>query len=96
MKSNENISEILIDLVREVKELKQKVDSLSSAEVNQPTKRKKIMNTGQVCLLLDKAPLTIYRMLKRGELTGYKKGREWYFYEEEVISMLERGRSRVG
>lgn len=96
MQSNENISEILIDLVREVKELKQKVDSLSSAEVNQPTKRKKIMNTGQVCLLLDKAPLTIYRMLKRGDLTGYKKGREWYFYEEEVISMLERGRSRVG
>lgn len=96
MHSNENISEILIDLVREVKELKQKVDSLSSAEVNQPTKRKKIMNTGQVCLLLDKAPLTIYRMLKRGDLTGYKKGREWYFYEEEVISMLEKGRSRVG
>jgi hypothetical protein len=96
MQSNENISEILIDLVREVKELKQKVDSLSSTEVNQPTKRKKIMNTGQVCLLLDKAPLTIYRMLKRGDLTGYKKGREWYFYEEEVISMLERGRSRVG
>jgi hypothetical protein len=96
MQSNENISEILIDLVREVKELKQKVDSLSSAEVNQPTKRKKIMNTGQVCLLLDKAPLTIYRMLKRGDLTGYKKGREWYFYEEEVISMLEKGRSRVG
>ena len=87
MQSNENISEILIDLVREVKELKQKVDSLSSAEVNQPTKRKKIMNTGQVCLLLDKAPLTIYRMLKRGDLTGYKKGREWYFYEEEVISI---------
>lgn len=96
MQSNENISEILIDLVREVKELKQKVDSLLSAEVNQPTKRKKIMNTGQVCLLLDKAPLTIYRMLKRGDLTGYKKGREWYFYEEEVISMLEKGRSRVG
>ena len=96
MQSNENISEILIYLVREVKELKQKVDSLSSAEVNQPTKRKKIMNTGQVCLLLDKAPLTIYRMLKRGDLTGYKKGREWYFYEEEVISMLEKGRSRVG
>ena len=96
MQSKENISEILIDLVREVKELKQKVDSLSSAEVNQPTKRKKIMNTGQVCLLLDKAPLTIYRMLKRGDLTGYKKGREWYFYEEEVISMLEKGRSRVG
>ena len=96
MQSNENISEILIDLVREVKELKQKVDSLSSAEVNQPTKRKKIMNTGQVCILLDKAPLTIYRMLKRGDLTGYKKGREWYFYEEEVISMLEKGRSRVG
>ena len=96
MQSNENISEILRDLVREVKELKQKVDSLSSTEVNQPTQRKKIMNTGQVCLLLDKAPLTIYRMLKRGDLTGYKKGREWYFYEEEVISMLEKGRSRVG
>ena len=96
MQSNENISEILIDLVREVKELKQKVDSLSSTEVNQPTQRKKIMITGQVCLLLDKAPLTIYRMLKRGDLTGYKKGREWYFYEEEVISMLEKGRSRVG
>ena len=96
MQSNENISEILIDLVREIKELKQKVDSLSSTEVNQPTQRKKIMNTGQVCLLLDKAPLTIYRMLKRGDLTGYKKGREWYFYEEEVISMLEKGRSRVG
>jgi excisionase family DNA binding protein len=65
---------------------------LSENGTSVPAVRRKILNTGQVCMLLDKTPLTIYRMVKRGELVGYKKGKEYYFFEDEVMKILESAR----
>ena len=80
------------DLMDEVKSLREKIDTLSENGTSVPAVRRKILNTGQVCMLLDKTPLTIYRMVKRGELVGYKKGKEYYFFEDEVMKILESAR----
>ena len=86
------LTSMISDLMDEVKSLREKIDTLSDNGTSVPAVRRKILNTGQVCMLLDKTPLTIYRMVKRGELVGYKKGKEYYFFEDEVMKILESAR----
>lgn len=86
------LTSMISDLMDEVKSLREKIDTLSENGTSVPAVRRKILNTGQVCMLLDKTPLTIYRMVKRGELVGYKKGKEYYFFEDEVMKILESAR----
>ena len=87
------LTSMISDLMDEVKSLREKIDTLSENGPSVPAVRRKILNTGQVCMLLDKTPLTIYRMVKRGELVGYKKGKEYYFFEDEVMKILESARA---
>ena len=86
------LTSMISDLMDEVKSLREKIETLSENGTVSAGRRRKILNTGQVCLLLDKAPLTIYRMVKKGELVGYKKGKEYYFFEDEVMKILESAR----
>ena len=86
------LTSMISELMDEVKSLREKIDTLSENGTSVPAVRRKILNTGQVCMLLDKTPLTIYRMVKRGELVGYKKGKEYYFFEDEVMKILESAR----
>ena len=86
------LTSMISDLMDEVKSLREKIDTLSENGTSVLAVRRKILNTGQVCMLLDKTPLTIYRMVKRGELVGYKKGKEYYFFEDEVMKILESAR----
>jgi excisionase family DNA binding protein len=86
------LTSMISDLMDEVKSLREKIDTLSENGTSVPAVRRKILNTGQVCMLLDKTPLTIYRMVRRGELVGYKKGKEYYFFEDEVMKILESAR----
>ena len=86
------LTSMISDLMDEVKSLKVKIEGLSETAAPPPERKRRILNTGQVCLLLDKSPLTIYRMVKKGQLIGYKKGKEYYFFEDEVMKTLENSR----
>lgn len=86
------LTSMISDLMDEVKSLKVKIEGLSETAAAPPERKRRILNTGQVCLLLDKSPLTIYRMVKKGQLIGYKKGKEYYFFEDEVMKTLENSR----
>lgn len=86
------LTSMISDLMDEVKSLKVKIEGLSETAAAPPERKRRILNTGQVCLLLDKSPLTIYRMVKKGHLIGYKKGKEYYFFEDEVMKTLENSR----
>ena len=86
------LTSMISDLMDEVKSLKVKIEGLSETAAAPPERKRRILNTGQVCLLLDKSPLTIYRMVKKGQLIGYKKGKEYYFFEDEVMKILESAR----
>lgn len=86
------LTSMISDLMDEVKSLKVKIEGLSESAVPASDRKRKILNTGQVCMLLDKTPITIYRMIKKGQLIGYKKGKEYYFFEDEVMTTLESSR----
>lgn len=86
------MSAILSDLVNEVKVLREKVDALTTTSRSETSGKRRLMNTGQVSIMLDKTPLTIYRMVKRGELVAYKKGRELFFFEDEVLESLKNSK----
>lgn len=86
------MSAILSDLVNEVKVLREKVDALTTTSRSEMSGKRRLMNTGQVSIMLDKTPLTIYRMVKRGELVAYKKGRELFFFEDEVLESLKNSK----
>lgn len=86
--NTQQLTHILTDLVNEVKVLREKVDALTTPGRSETSGKRRLMNTGQVSVMLDKTPLTIYRMVKRGELVAYKKGRELFFFEDEVMESL--------
>ena len=44
----------------------------------------KVWTIKDVAILLRTHPSTIYRMLKRGEITGFKIGSDWRFNIEDV------------
>lgn len=94
----EEMPKIVASLVEEVKELRESVERLTSADTSLrsvSSAKKKIMRTPDVCFLLGKTPVSIYRMVKRGELVAYKNGKELFFFEDEVLAMLEDGKMTV-
>ena len=92
--SFEEMPFVMADLLNEVKALSAKVDAINVPPVKPVGKfeEKRVLMTPEVCRLLGKTPVTIYRMVKRGELEACKKGRAWYFFEDEVMAMLENCR----
>jgi len=89
----EEMPTVMAQLVNEVRCLREKIDEISSSSGSSvqvgPGNKRRIMRTSDVCFLLGKTPVTIYRMVKRGELTAYKNGKELMFFEDEIMAMLE-------
>lgn len=81
-------------LVSEVRSLRRAVDSLSMGSLAGNTSTRKILSTDDICMMLGKTRLSIYRMVNRGDLVAYKKGKNLFFFEDEVLSELETGRIR--
>lgn len=95
--SFEEMPFVMADLLNEVKALSAKVDKIGEQPASKATSMfedRKVIQTPAVCKILGMTPVTIYRMVKRGELEGCKKGRSWYFFEDEVMEMLEKSRYR--
>lgn len=93
--SLEEISNMMATLVDEVKGLKEAVASLSvgKSETTAPKpKERKLLRTPDLCFMLGKAPVTIYRMVRKGEIKAYKNGKELFFFEDEVEHMIKAGK----
>lgn len=93
--SLEEISNMMATLVDEVKGLKEVVASLSvgkSEATELKPKERKLLRTPDLCFMLGKAPVTIYRMVRKGEIKAYKSGKELFFFEDEVVHMIKAGK----
>ena len=85
---------LLESLVVEVRRLRRVVDSLVTMPPPGSESARKVLSTDDVCKLLGKTRISIYRMIKRGDLVAYKKGKNLFFFEDEILSGLESGRIR--
>jgi excisionase family DNA binding protein len=53
---------------------------------------KHILRVPQVARLLRKTKRAIYLMVERGQLPYIRRGRELYFYKDEILAVLDAGR----
>lgn len=55
----------------------------------------KLLDVKQVQAMLNVSERTIFRLIKTGELTGFKAGREWRFEEEDIQVFIANQRAKA-
>ena len=53
-------------------------------------KHRKLLTTAQVARRLATSERTVCYLAELGELNGFKVGRQWRFYEDEIDDYLKR------
>ena len=56
---------------------------------------KEIMDVKEVQERLHVSERTIFRMIKSGDLKGFKAGREWRFEESDIENFIKRQRANA-
>ncbi len=54
-----------------------------------------LLNIKQVQERLDLSERTVFRLIKSGELKGFKAGREWRFEESDIKDYIKRQREKA-
>jgi excisionase family DNA binding protein len=54
----------------------------------------KLLNVKQVQDFLGLSERTIFRLIKSGDLKGFKVGREWRFTESDINTYIEKQRQK--
>ncbi len=54
-----------------------------------------LLNIKQVQERLDLSERTVFRLIKSGELKGFKAGREWRFEETDIKDYIKRQREKA-
>lgn len=52
----------------------------------------KLCDMDRACEITQKAKSTLYAIARRGDMPCIKKGKSWYFYEDELAEWVEQGR----
>lgn len=53
------------------------------------------LDVKQVQGILDLSERTVFRLIKKGELKGFKVGREWRFEESDIEDYITRQRQKA-
>ncbi len=54
-----------------------------------------ILNVKQVREILDLSERTIFRLISKGKLKGFKAGREWRFEQKDIDAFIEHQRQEA-
>ncbi len=55
----------------------------------------KLLDIKQVREVLGLSERTVFRLIKSGELKGFKVGREWRFEESDITDFIQRQREKA-
>ncbi len=55
----------------------------------------KLLDVKQVREMLGLSERTVFRLIKSGELKGFKVGREWRFEESDITDFIQRQREKA-
>ena len=78
-------------LTEQVIELKKMVSELQPP----PSGKRTLVEIEDACRIIRKAKATVYRLVQKGILPAYKKGKKLYFYEDELLAWIENGRKET-
>ncbi len=87
------------DLPKMVVVLSNKIDELktiveSQRIENTPTQRNPI-SIDEACEIIKKAKPTLYTLVRKRQIPHYKNGKKLYFYEEELLEWIEKGKRKT-
>jgi predicted DNA-binding transcriptional regulator AlpA len=91
--SFENLPKAVAHLVSEVAEIKSLVEKGRQAPIV-PQKRVPI-GIEDACQIIGKAKPTVYALVRKRLLPCYKNGKKLYFFEDELIEWIGRGKKKT-
>ena len=59
------------------------------------TDKHRIVEIDEACKITRKAKPTIYTLARKGLIPTYKRGKKFYFYEDELLKWIEEGRKVI-
>ena len=87
----DKLPEAIAYLINEVSQLRKLVE-----EKQRPTVNKRVpIEIDEACKIIKKAKPTIYTLVRKGLLPCYKHGKKLYFYEDELLEWIDKGRRKT-
>jgi excisionase family DNA binding protein len=90
--SFENLPKAVSHLMSEIAEIKSLVEKTRTPVI--PSKRLPI-GIDDACKIIGKAKPTVYALVRKRLLPCYKNGKKLYFFEDELLAWIEKGRKKT-
>lgn len=95
--SFEQLPQMVAELTEKINDLQAAMASFLSVSSNYPKSSDRvtqhlICDIDRASELTHKAKSTLYRIARAGEMPCIKNGKNWYFFEDELMTWLEHGR----
>lgn len=88
----EKLPEALSYLIKSVSEIKSMIEDRKRLD----SPRGKIpIGIDEACCIIQKAKPTVYALVRKGLLPSYKRGKKLFFFEEELIEWIAKGRRKT-
>lgn len=84
-----SLSGVVIRLVEEVNNIKKQLDVATFRERRIP------IGIDAACEIMGKEKPTLYSMVRKGLIPCYKNGKKLYFYEDELIGLINSGKKII-
>lgn len=86
--SFEDLPKAILALGREINEVK----NLLTLSVNSNSNTRVPISIDEASELIQKAKPTIYTLVREGKIPVCKRGKQLYFFEDELLAWIEKGR----
>ncbi|MDR0538845.1 MAG: helix-turn-helix domain-containing protein [Tannerellaceae bacterium] len=88
----DNLPQAVAYLVNEVTAIKQLVENRQNPVI---AERRLPIGIDAACQIIGKAKPTVYALVKKRLLPCYKNGKKLYFFEDELIEWIGRGKKKT-
>ena len=88
----ENLPKAVAHLVSEVAELK---DLVSKGQMPVTPPKRIPIGIDEACIIIGKAKPTVYTLVRKRLLPCYKNGKHLYFFEDELLAWIEKGKKKT-
>lgn len=82
------------NLLEAVKLLTFEVSNLKNQLIQQPKEKRLPIGLDEACKIMGKEKPTVYAMVQKGLIPYYKNGKKLYFYEDELIELINSGNKK--
>lgn len=89
------LPEAVSGMANDIAELKSMMASRLPLIKTSVSPKRELIDIEGAMKITKKARATIYRLVQHGQMPGYKKGKKWYFYQDELEEWIMSGSNRL-